>query len=598
MQYNKPKRNRGFSLIEIVFASAIFAVVAVSIYQGFTSLTNLISTSREKIIAIDLMNEQFEILRNISFSNIGLKTGIPAGILDATSTVIRDSRTFEILRTVRNIDDDFDGVIGGSPNDLSPADYKLVEITINCLLCKNFTTMSAVSNFAPKNLETNSTNGALFIKVFDSNGVPVPQADVSITNSSAGISINETTDNSGNLQIVDAPPGVNAYRIVANKLGFTTDRTYATSTLNPNPVNPDATVVVQQVTQKSFVIDSFSNMNIKTLDGFCTAVGGVPTIMNGLKLIGSSPDVAKTSLSFSTDGSGLYSISNLEWDTFTFSFGSGYYLAGTNPIFPISALPGSAQNIDLVVSNDSPNFLLVGVKDSATGLPISDANVRLYGGVFDESLVTDRGFIRQTNWSGGSGQTNYTDTTRYFSSDGNIDDNNPVGDITLINVLGSYALSGVLTSSIFDTGTTSNWGEIIISPTDQPVQTGANSVRAQVATSPDNTATTSWSYLGPDGTASTYYDTSNNDIHPIHDGGRYIRYRIFLSTSDPLFTPNVSDIAVSFSSECIPPGQVLFSGLSNDLYTLDVDATGFQPQGISVDIIDSWSLKEILLQPI
>lgn len=37
----------------------------------------------------------------------------------------------------------------------------------------------------------------------------------------------------------------------------------------------------------------------------------------------------------------------------------------------------------------------------------------------------------QTNWSGGSGQDNFTDPLRYHSDDGNIDVNNPAGSIRL-----------------------------------------------------------------------------------------------------------------------------------------------------------------------
>src|SRR5512138_821242 len=105
----KIKSNRGFSLIEVIFAAAIFAIVASAIYQGFSAITSLIAASRDKVAAIDLINSEFELVRNLSYANVGLEGGIPGGVLLATSTAVKDGREFVINRAIRNIDDPFDG---------------------------------------------------------------------------------------------------------------------------------------------------------------------------------------------------------------------------------------------------------------------------------------------------------------------------------------------------------------------------------------------------------------------------------------------------------------------------------------------------------
>jgi prepilin-type N-terminal cleavage/methylation domain-containing protein len=586
----KIKINRGFSLVEVIVASAIFAVVAASIYQGFISITSLISASRDKVAAVDLINGEFELIRNLSYANVGIQNGIPNGVLLATTTVVKDGREFNISRVIRNIDDPFDGTMGGTPNDLSPADYKMVQINISCDSCKKPLDLSAVSNISPKNLETASTNGALFVKVFDASGNPVPQANVHIENSAPLININETTNNDGLLAIVDAPPAQNSYKIVVNKSGFTTDRTYATSTGNPYPIKPNATVLLQQLTQISFIIDKTSDINLHTVTNKCAPVSGVPFNINGTKLIGTNPDVPKWAASFTTDSSGFKNIADIEWDTYSFTTSGGFYLAGTNPISPISVLPNSNQNIDLIISEDSPAFLLVNVKDNA-GLPISGATVSLGG----QNLLTDQGFLKQTDWSGGSGQLNFSDPTRFYSSDGNIELNSPTGELKLLNSLGHFAALGEITSSVFDTGTSSNWSKVDILPTDQPPATGANPVKFQIATSKNNTATTTWEFLGPDGTAGSFYTILNNNINPIHNGDRYIRYKIFLSTADTNFTPNISDFVISFSSSCIPPGQVLFSNLGLQSYSLVVSAAGFISQTIPINLNSNWQKQDVLL---
>lgn len=598
MLYNKLK-TRGFSLIEVVFAASIFAIVAVAIYQGFTSLTSLISASRDKVATTDLINSEFELIRNLSFANVGLQGGIPAGVLLATTTVIKDSREFQITRVVRNIDDPFDGTIGGSPNDLSPADYKLVEIRVTCNNCKNPIDFSSTAHISPKNLETASTNGALFVRVFDANGDPVPQADVRVINSAFGVDINETTDNNGLLAIVDVPPAQNSYRIIANKSGFTTDRTYATTTY-PNPVKGDASVLLQQLTQISFIIDQTSEIDLRTITNTCSPVSNVPFSIGGTKLVATAPDTYKWPLTSSTDGSGMKNIPNVEWDSYSFTTSAGYYLAGTNPISPISILPDSIQNVDLVMSSDSPAFLLVSVKDASTGLPISNASVTLSAGGYNQSLITDQGFLKQTDWVGGSDQLNFVDQTRYHSSDGNLELNDPSGELKLLSSLGSFVPQGELTSSIFDTGTSSNWSRVEILPTDQPLETGADPVRFLIATSADNTATTTWEFLGPDGNvgnfSTNFYTTLNNNINAVHNGDRYIRYKIFLKTADSNFTPNVSDFFVSFSSSCIPPGQVLFTNLAEQNYSLEVQAAGYTTQTIDpVQVNSNWQRQDILL---
>ncbi|MEK7669284.1 MAG: carboxypeptidase-like regulatory domain-containing protein [Patescibacteria group bacterium] len=593
----KLKRSGGFSLIEAIFAAAIFAIVSVAIYQGFISVTSLISASRDKVVAINLINSEFELVRNLSYDDVGLQGGVPAGVLTGTSTTSVDGRDFIITRTIRNIDDPFDGTIGGSPNDLSPADYKMVQINISCSSCKKPIDFSTISNVSPKNLETASTNGALFVRVFDANGNPVPQASVHVENSALGININETTNNEGLLAIVDAPPALNSYKITTTKSGFTTDKTYASTVSNPNPIKLDASVILQQLTQISFIIDQTSDISVHTITDRCVPVANVPFEIKGTKLIGTSPDVYKWVENFTTDSNGYKDIADVEWDVFTFLATGGFYLAGTNPISPISILPNSEQNIDLIITDETPALLLVNVKESSTNLPVSDATVTLSGGTYNKTLTTNKGFLIQSDWQGGAGQANFSDETKYFSSDGNIDTDSPIGELKLANSLGNYVASGELTSSIFDTGTSSNWSRVDISPTDQPVETGVGSVRFQIATALENTATTTWDFKGPDGTSATFYTITDNNINSIHNGDRYIRYKIYLRTADSDFTPNVSDFAISFSSSCIPPGQALFSNLEMGVYTLDVSAAGFSTQTVPVNMNSDWQSQNVLLSP-
>lgn len=584
------RNQKGFSLIEIIVASAIFALVAVSVYQSYTTLFALVSASRIKITATDLLNEQFELVRNLPYASVGIQGGLPSGVLLASEDILRDGSQFTLTRVIRNVDDPFDGTIASSTNrDYSPADYKLVDLMLTCSTCRNFPPMTVATRVSPKSLETASNNGALFIKVFDANGQPVKDADVQIVNSKATttITINDVTDTQGMLQIVDAPPGVFAYEVSVSKPGFTSDQTHATSTGNPNPDLPHATVVLQQVTQLSFTIDEVSTINISTVDSSCSPIPDIPFTVTGNKTIGSTPTVYKYLQSHTTDASGLSELADMDWGTYSVVLGaSAYRLSGVNPLLPFPVLPNATQDVQFVLNTLPPSQLLVTVKDSGTGLPLSGATVDLTKTGFSESLVTGRGFFAQTDWSGGPGQDDYTDQTMYFGSDGNVDTNSPAGEVKLNEVFNVYAASGELTSSVFDTGTASNFSKISWEPTDQPVDAGVDSVRFQLATALQNTATTTWNYLGPDGTASTFYTASNTNISSIHGGDRYFRYKLYMQTASTTFTPNISDVAVTVTSSCTPPGQALFYNLNSGDYTLTVNAPGYSQNQVFVDVSD------------
>jgi prepilin-type N-terminal cleavage/methylation domain-containing protein len=176
------KSSTGFTLIEILVGAFVFAIVALSIYGVYVSILEAVRFSRVKITMAALANEQFEIVRNLSYSDVGIVSGLPPGKIEHSQVIFRDGKSFSVETVVRSIDDPFDGTIGGTPNDLSPADYKFVGLEISCISCKNSQPLSFTTNVGPKNLESASTNGALFVLVFDATGQPVQGADVHIEN--------------------------------------------------------------------------------------------------------------------------------------------------------------------------------------------------------------------------------------------------------------------------------------------------------------------------------------------------------------------------------------------------------------------------------
>lgn len=147
--------SRGFTFIEIVIGTAIFLLFAVSIYRAYASLYMSISSARTKTLAVDLANEEFEIVKNLPYASVGTVGGTPVGLIPMSQSIVKDRINFVVDTVIVNKDDPFDGTAGGTPNDAFPADYKLVEFKVSCSSCKNFTPVIITGRVAPKNLETN-----------------------------------------------------------------------------------------------------------------------------------------------------------------------------------------------------------------------------------------------------------------------------------------------------------------------------------------------------------------------------------------------------------------------------------------------------------
>jgi len=592
------KLTTGFTLVEMLIGTAIFVVLAMSVYQTYTTVLNAVDDSRVKITATALSNEQFEIMRNLPYGDVGTINGIPRGKVPASQDLIRDGKNFTVKTTIRSIDNPFDGTIGGTPNDLSPADYKLAQLEISCATCKNFAPLSFVTQIGPRDLESESTNGALFVKVFDADGLPISGASVHIEDNQVypTLVVDDTTNNDGILEIVDAPPGDTAYEITVSKPGYSTEKTYKPADpANPNPIKPNATVALKQLTQISFLIGLSSTLNVSSVNETCTAVPSVNFTTYGTKLIGTSPDILKYNSSSTTDGAGKKTIDGLEWDSYNLTFNdTNYDLVGTIPLLPLILNSSSTQDFKLVVAPKDPNRLLVTVKDGSTGLPLSGANVEITKNSSSTSLITGRGFMKQTSWSGGSSQSDFTDPTKYFSTDGNIETNNPAGEISLKKTGGQYATSSYLISSTFDTGSASNFHQILWQPQNQPAESGTSSVLLQIATNNDKNT---WNFYGPDGTSNTFYTTANQNIGAVHNNDRYLRYKIYLNSNSTSTSPTISDISFTFTSECVPPGQVFFTKMTSGTYNMTVSENGYQDYTGNVNINTPWQQKEVILTP-
>lgn len=597
---DKRKREKGgFTLIEAVVGLAVFAVLMTGVLAVYTLLSRTVKIDREKTIVASLANSRLETVRNLPYSQVGTVNGNPNGSLpDLTNpeNVSIESAPYRLYYEVTYQDDPADGTILAG-TDSAPNDYKQVKMYV-----RNETT-GAVTNFlttiSPQGLESLNNAGALAIRVFNAQGQPVPSASVHIENFllTPNIVLDRTTDANGNLLEVGLPASVNGYHIVATKPGYSTDQTYPITVQNPNPVKPDATIVNGQVTQVSFAIDLLSDLLIRTLGTSCQNLNGINVNVAGTKLIGTNPDVLKFDQNFSSVN-GAINLNDIEWDTYTPTLLTGQNLMvyGTSPVQRIDVLPDTSQTFTLILGAQTTNSLLVIVKDAATGIPLEGASVNLHkGGSVPQDYygTTGGSVLSQIDWTGGPGQETFADETMYFSDDGFVDANSMPTGLKLLKTSGRYASNGTLISSTFDTGSTgTNYTTLTWNPTSQNPGT---SLKFQVATNNDNAT---WSFKGPDGTASSYYEVSGSNINSSHDGDRYLRYKVFLSTTNDRRTPVLTSLNINYVSGCFTPGQTIFTDLTaGNNYSLNITLPGYQDLTIDPLTITANQTIEVVMNP-
>lgn len=588
----KESQRTGFTLIEVLVGSALFLVVAIAAYGAFDNLLQLVAGAQNRTLAVALADEQFEIIRNMPYTSVGLTNGIPQGILSQTQTLSRGGVDFTVNLTIRNVN--------LSTSTVQASD-KLVEVDVECPACKDYQPVVLTGLVSPANLQSAGSGGALVVKAIDANGQPVVGASVSVQSvSTSSIQDSDVTDNNGTLNIIGVPQGGNAYRIIVTKDGYSTDQTYPIGGAGgTSPDKPDATVLNGQVTTASFSIDKLSSVNFTSVTPLCVPVPDFHFSMIGTKQIGDG--VYKYPLTnLNTDASGNLALSDMEWDTYTLTPTDGTYdAAGINPYSPFALNAGNAQSVQFVVVPKNGNSLLVSVTDSTTDLPLSGATVELSGDGFDQTQITGQGYLSQTDWSGGSGQSMYTASNQYWADNGLADVSTSSGNIEMLQSFGNYSTTATATleSSTFDTGTSSNFYTFSWNPIGQSQSAGESPVLFQFATSPSSTPAT-WNYVGPDGTANSYFTVPGSPISATQNGNEYARYMAYLTTNTATVTPIVSDVSFAYTSGCIPPGQVIFQGLTPGTYTLTVSKNGYTTVTDSSAVVNAgWQNETINIGP-
>ena len=543
----------GVTLVEVLVASAVVVVIALSLYQVVSALFSTISFIRTRTVLAEIASQKMEFIRNLTYDNVGTTGGIPSGVISSVESFEQNAKVFTVRTTIRNIDNPEDGTIGGIPNDLSPADNKLVNIEVVCESCLRQDVVTYTSIVAPKYLETENGNGALIIKVVDASGQPIQNATVRVVNTGTVPIIDGTdmTDVHGILAIVDAPPSTQLYQIIVTKDGYSTEQTYLYGAVaNPNPTKPHLTVSANTVTQDTFSIDRLAELSFTASSPACTPVEGVPVTVSGTKIIG-NPNILKKLQTYTTGTNGTFIDAALEWDTYDIAIGNPYSIVGITQVSPFVVIPGGELEVSAVVDTPNAERTSIGIFDASSGASISDVEVRLTKGGIVDTYTTGRNYVIHTDWS-----------TAISSDIGLLVTSEGVG---LQSTEGVYGTTGEFISQSIDMGEGSTARSFEV---DLETPSGT-AIRFQVASSTDNQT---WNFVGPDGTDASYYDVPIS----LTTSGRYLRYKAFFATSDTSRTPLLHKVTIGFENACTPVSSLSIIGAESGAYTVRAEKNGFE----------------------
>lgn len=373
----------GFTMIETLVSSALLLMFFASVAAIYDVVMNSVGQARLRTTAVALASQKVETIRNLTYLDIGTVGGIPAGVLPQNEIINIGGLDFTINTTIVYIDDPYDGL---APSDPIPTDYKRVRVRVTWGgVFKSKTPVFMVTDIVPDGLESNDGGGSLMVQVINSTGEPVPDATVTIVNSSVAppIDLNISTNADGRVLLPGAPACSDCYRINISKTNFSSERTYALSEI-ANPLKPDVTVLEAQISSITFSIDRTANLSVTTRGSRASnfpPFAGIQFVLRGSKLLGSNEfdePIYKYEQSHASGPGGVLTISGLEADTYEVWIPTGATIdfAGSSPVSPFALFPGINRDLTIVTQAATSNNLLVVVQDT-NDQPVGSATVQI-----------------------------------------------------------------------------------------------------------------------------------------------------------------------------------------------------------------------------
>lgn len=257
-------RSRGVTLLDTLVGTALMLVVFMGIAAAFRLSIEVVTNNKARAGAIALGNERMEYLRSLSYGQVGVTGGIPAGIVPQEETVPLNGVTYTRRTLVIYSDDPADGT-GAADSNSIVADYKTLRVEVSWNSREGEREIALVGRMSPNGVETAVSGGTLTVRVVNAAAQPLANAQVDIANTgtSPAINIRTFTDAQGDVTFIGAPAASN-YQVTVSRNGYSSAQTYPVTAQNPNPDPRHLTVANNQTTSATFVIDLLASKRIET----------------------------------------------------------------------------------------------------------------------------------------------------------------------------------------------------------------------------------------------------------------------------------------------------------------------------------------------
>jgi prepilin-type N-terminal cleavage/methylation domain-containing protein len=265
---HRQKKQSGFTLIEVLVSLFVIMVLIIGVYSLIILATRAASLNKMYVIAIELANQKMERIRNLSYDEVGVVSGIPSGSIPQIETVNRGG-TYTVESFVTYYDDPVDGQAGSTTPDTIPTDYKIATVRVSWDSYVGNKDVTVFSKIIPRTVETDQGYGLLKLTVRDSYAQPVPNASVRVVNNvtSPTIDVVNITNAQGELYL-PATSSSESFEISVTKTDllpathYGQDQTYGTST-GKNPRH--LTVTQGNMTEEEFQIDRLATLRLRTV---------------------------------------------------------------------------------------------------------------------------------------------------------------------------------------------------------------------------------------------------------------------------------------------------------------------------------------------
>ncbi len=255
--------SRGVTLIDTLVGSALMLVVFLGIAAAFQLSVEVVTSNKARAGAIALANERMEYLKSLTYPQIGVEGGIPAGNVPQIESLDLNGVDYTRRTFVSYADDPEDGLGEADINDII-ADFKNIRVEVSWESRQGYRSIELIGRVSPAGIETAVPGGTLTIIVVDADDVPLSNAQVRIVNTtvSPNISITTFSGDDGTISFIGAP-ATSGYEVVVSKSGYSTAQTYAATVGNPNPTPRHLTVSDNQTTSSTFAIDVLGSKTIR-----------------------------------------------------------------------------------------------------------------------------------------------------------------------------------------------------------------------------------------------------------------------------------------------------------------------------------------------